>query len=548
MLVKYHKLSIPHETLRLWLRANAITTSIRKKRPHQDVFDLRLHPLCPQPSLFSARSSGTPRHPCSCRFRRCPPLAPTPNPNYPPERAIGLCGPADSCGSDCPGPSLRFHIPDSGRRCLLLGPRSAFRPGTGQAVAAGRGNLVRMALRNAARNPGRSTLTIGLVAAASFVIVSMDAFRLDPTQQTPTLHSGNGGFALVAESDQPILQDLNSPDARTTLGFSERDQKLLAGSTIVSLRVHGGEDASCLNLYRSRQPRVLGVPRQFIEHDGFAWADKPRDCANPWQLLEVVEQPSRLQEAAGGCRTTIGRAGHPGKEHGQLRAELVGRARRDVRDQRRPRQSRSTPRGRPAGRQHLPGRSIDGRVGLLAALPRHERLPFLSRRDSARANRGGEKDVGAETSASTAFRPKRPAGAWPSFSPCRTRISRRSRVSADWGSCWEPSGWRPCSCETCSSGAANWRCSARRAFAAPRSVGWFCLEHAVLLTAGLGVGTLAASLAVLPHLLHRGAAVPWASLAGTLIAVLIVGLAAGALAVRAVVRAPLLAALREERG
>jgi len=29
------------------------------------------------------------------------------------------------------------------------------------------------------------------VAAASFIIVSMDAFRLDPTQQTPTLHSGN---------------------------------------------------------------------------------------------------------------------------------------------------------------------------------------------------------------------------------------------------------------------------------------------------------------------------------------------------------------------
>ena len=81
------------------------------------------------------------------------------------------------------------------------------------------------------------------------------------------------------------------------------------------------------------------------------------------------------------------------------------------------------------------------------------------------------------------------------------------------------------------------------------TLGWLVLlEHTVLLTAGLGVGTLAASLAVLPHLLHRGAAVPWASLAGTLIAVLIVGLAAGALAVRAVVRAPLLAALREERG
>ena len=81
------------------------------------------------------------------------------------------------------------------------------------------------------------------------------------------------------------------------------------------------------------------------------------------------------------------------------------------------------------------------------------------------------------------------------------------------------------------------------------TLGWLVLlEHAVLLTAGLGGGTLAATRAVLPHLLHRGAAVPWASLAATLAAVLLVGLAAGALAVRAVVRAPLLAALREERG
>lgn len=150
------------------------------------------------------------------------------------------------------------------------------------------------------RNPGRSTLTIGLVAAASFVIVSMDAFRADPTQQTPALHSGNGGFALVAESDQPILQDLASPDGQTSLGFSTRERKLLAGSTIVALRLHGGEDASCLNLYRPRQPRVLGLPRQFIGRDGFAWADRPRDCPNSWRLLDVVEQPSRLPSAAGG--------------------------------------------------------------------------------------------------------------------------------------------------------------------------------------------------------------------------------------------------------
>ena len=131
---------------------------------------------------------------------------------------------------------------------------------TGKAVAAGRGNLLRMALRNAARNPGRSTLTTGLVAAACFLIVAVGAFRVDPSRQRPALHSGNGGFALVAQSDQPIYADLDTAAGRRQLGFSSADERLLARCRVVSLRVAGGDDASCLNLYRPRQPRLLGVP------------------------------------------------------------------------------------------------------------------------------------------------------------------------------------------------------------------------------------------------------------------------------------------------
>ena len=64
----------------------------------------------------------------------------------------------------------------------------------------------------------------------------------------------------------------------------------------------------------------------------------------------------------------------------------------------------------------------------------------------------------------------------------------------------------------------------------------------------LGIGLIAALLAVLPHLLERGASLPWTLLVGTLAVVFILGLAAGGVAVRAVLRAPLLLTLREERG
>jgi len=49
-------------------------------------------------------------------------------------------------------------------------------------------SLSGLALGNAKRNPLRSTLTIGLVAVASFLIAAVSAFRLAPTEQ------GTGGF------------------------------------------------------------------------------------------------------------------------------------------------------------------------------------------------------------------------------------------------------------------------------------------------------------------------------------------------------------------
>jgi putative ABC transport system permease protein len=80
-----------------------------------------------------------------------------------------------------------------------------------------------------------------------------------------------------------------------------------------------------------------------------------------------------------------------------------------------------------------------------------------------------------------------------------------------------------------------------------RALAWMViLENALLLVAGLGCGVLAALVAVLPHVLLGGASIPWVGLGSTLLAVLAVGLIAGLAAVRAVLAAPLLPALRGE--
>jgi len=69
-------------------------------------------------------------------------------------------------------------------------------------------------------------------------------------------------------------------------------------------------------------------------------------------------------------------------------------------------------------------------------------------------------------------------------------------------------------------------------------------EHTLLLISGLAVGTVSALVAVWPHLVGGAGAVPWSATAATLALVLAVGLAAGLFAVRAVLVAQLLPALR----
>src|SRR5207302_7664470 len=72
------------------------------------------------------------------------------------------------------------------------------------------------------------------------------------------------------------------------------------------------------------------------------------------------------------------------------------------------------------------------------------------------------------------------------------------------------------------------------------TLGWLVLaENGFLLLLGLGAGTIAALLAVAPHLLGSGSeGVPVANLAVLLGLVLVVGLLAGALAGAATLRAP----------
>lgn len=139
-----------------------------------------------------------------------------------------------------------------------------------------------LGLLNSTRQPSRSTLCTALVAGATFVIVAAGTHRQVEWADDP----GAGGFALVAEAEIPLHQDLNSADGRLELGLTTG----LDAVRFFPFRVLPGDDVSCLNLYRPQTPRVLGAPAEFIQRGGWPFrqtlALTPDERANPWQLLQ----------------------------------------------------------------------------------------------------------------------------------------------------------------------------------------------------------------------------------------------------------------------
>src|SRR5262249_19240893 len=64
----------------------------------------------------------------------------------------------------------------------------------------------------------------------------------------------------------------------------------LAAVDFFPFRTHAGDDASCLNLYQPRRPKLLGVSSRLIERGGFQFANSEaktdEERQNPWRLLE----------------------------------------------------------------------------------------------------------------------------------------------------------------------------------------------------------------------------------------------------------------------
>ncbi|MFO0876317.1 MAG: ABC transporter permease [Gemmataceae bacterium] len=411
-------------------------------------------------------------------------------------------------------------------------------------------NIAWLGVRNAARYPARSLLTAGLLASASFLLVAVESFRRHVHAGEGTIHEPDGGFALVAESDLPIVRDLNSPpgrremldrlerrlqarmapeEVRRTLDEAET---LLRETTIVALRARSGDDASCLNLFQPRAPRVLGVPRSLIQRGGFvvasSLASTAEEKANPWLVLlrEGEAVPSfgegntvlwMLKSGLGGTLQVPDQAGDLVTfqvagllQDSVFQSSLLVSEERFLRlypDHEGYNYFLITP---PAGRadevKQLLEAALDER-GLVVARSADRLEAFLA----------------VENTYLTTFQALGGLGLILGSLGLAVVLLR---------SIWERRA------ELALFRALGWN---------RRTLGWLVLsENAFLLLVGLLIGSGAALLSISPQLFLGEGSVPWPRLLVLFTLVLAVALAAGAVSVWSALRAPLVPALRRE--
>jgi hypothetical protein len=308
----------------------------------------------------------------------------------------------------------------------------------------------------------------------------------------------------------------------------------LQGVTFYPFRLRAGDDASCLNLYQPRRPRLLGVPDALVQRGGFlfksteARSDEVR--ANPWLLLE-----KQLDDGAipvfGEANTVewmlhsgLGKEVQVPNERGEpVRLRIVGLLQDSV----------------------FQSELLLSEANFLKLYPRQEGYPFFlietppERIDgvkqmlrSALADHGFDVTTSAQRLEAYLAVENTYLSTFQALGGLGLLLGALGLAIVLMRSVWERRG------ELALLRALGFRESA---------LGWLVLaENSFLLFLGLGVGAVTALLSVAPHLAAGTGEVPLVRLAGLLGVVLMVGLAAGAAAMASTLLAPLMAALRRE--
>ncbi len=390
-------------------------------------------------------------------------------------------------------------------------------------------SVSRLGLRNASYRPGRSVLSIAVIASATFILMSVDAFRRDARAIPGGLASGLGGYTLLVETLLPVVHDPNSREGRDALNLFD-----LEAASIEPFRLLPGDDVSCLNLYEPRNPRILAPRDSFLAAGRFTFqeslASSDAERANPWLLL-LGEQPDGavpvIADANSMTYVLHRRLGEDiviTRGDRQIRLRLVAALRDSM----------------------FQGELLMSQAHFTSLFPEQQGYRFLlveTTPDRAVAVASQIEnalvDFGADATATS------------------ERLAAFHRVENTYLSTFQTLGGLGLLLGTIGLAAVLLRnaLERRRELALLGAVGYgrrhFLLmataENVLLLAAGLASGALCAGLAIAPTIAERGGRLPLTSGGALLLfAVFATGLLSSVVATRAATRAPLLDSLRAE--
>jgi hypothetical protein len=376
------------------------------------------------------------------------------------------------------------------------------------------GGLVALGLRSVQHRPGRSVLCIALIASATFVIASLDAFRRDGSS------AGTGGFALLANAELPLIHNPNTEAGRAALNIPP-----LEGVRFVPFRVRPGDDASCLNLYQPRSPRIMAPPPAFLRNSAFTFQSAEGHSANPWLLLELKPASGAVTAIADANSLDYALHRKLGEEFelGGVRYRIVAALQDSV----------------------LQGELIISEENFVRLFPDAQGYRFFL----LTASPGKSDDVARTLTAALAdygF----------DVQPTAALLASFHKVENAYLSTFRALGGLGLVLGTVGLAALLMRnvLERRRELALLRAVGYrrrhlFAIilsENAFLLVMGLATGAVCAALATAPAVSARGGHVPIASLGVLLALVAATGIASSAIATAVALRSGLLDALKSE--
>lgn len=399
-----------------------------------------------------------------------------------------------------------------------------------RALGASRGGsgILWLGMRGAGYRPGRSTSCVALIGFATFLVVAVGTFRREAGADGR--ETGSGGYALIAESLVPIAHDPATAEGRAELGLEGR----WPVARVARFHLREGDDASCLNLYAPRNPRIIAPEERFLASGGFRFRDAlagtDAEKADPWRLLReddpaaavpVIADAASLEYVLHrklGDEMTLDRPGSTpirlrfvaALDDSVFQSELIM--------------------GEQAFRRLFPAE--EGYRVFLLDVTRGEEAAVVADLESAL----GDEGLDAVT--------------------VRDRLATFHRVENTYLSTFQALGALGLLLGTVGLATVLLRnaLERRREIALLRALGYrpghvqgmLLAENATLLALGVGAGVASALVAVVPAVIHRGGALPVGAIAGVVAAVMVTGLATSLLAAGVVRRSPLLPALRSE--